>query len=37
MLKVNHKFQSFEEYLSYNDNSEKLYEFFNGELIELSP
>ncbi|NES02384.1 MAG: Uma2 family endonuclease [Okeania sp. SIO2F4] len=35
MLKVNHKFQSFEEYLSYSDNSEKLYELFNGELIEL--
>ncbi len=37
MLKVNHKFQSFEEYLSYSDNSEKLYELFNGELIEVPP
>ncbi len=37
MLKVNHKFESFEEYLSYNDNSEKFYELFNGELIEVPP
>ena len=26
MLKINHQFQSFEEYLSYNDNSEELVE-----------
>ncbi len=38
MLKVQNRFQSFEEYLSYNDNnSEKLYELFNGELIEMPP
>ena len=37
MLKINHQFQSFEEYLSYNDDSEKLYELFNGELIEVPP
>ncbi|MGD1704068.1 Uma2 family endonuclease [Dapis sp. BLCC M229] len=37
ILKVNHQFQSFEEYLSYNDNSENFYELFNGELIEVPP
>jgi hypothetical protein len=33
MLQVKHQFQSFEEYLSYDDGTEKLYELFNGELI----
>jgi Uma2 family endonuclease len=37
MLQVKHQFQSFEEYLSYNDGTEKLYELFNGELIEMPP
>lgn len=38
MLKVKNRFQSFEEYLSYTDNhSEKFYELFNGELIEMPP
>ncbi|MGD1712525.1 hypothetical protein [Dapis sp. BLCC M172] len=37
MLKVNHQFQSFEEYLSDNDNSENFSELFNGELIEVPP
>ena len=37
MLQIQHRFQSFEEYLSYNNNSEKLYELFNGELIEMPP
>ncbi|MEB3340063.1 hypothetical protein [Okeania sp.] len=37
MLKTNYKFQTFEEYLSYNNNSEKFYELFNGELIEVPP
>ncbi len=37
MLKVKPRFESFEEYLLYNDNSEKLYELFNGELIEMPP
>ena len=37
MLQVKHRFQSFEEYLSYNDDSGKLYELFNGELIEMPP
>ncbi|MGB3403284.1 MAG: Uma2 family endonuclease [Microcoleaceae cyanobacterium] len=37
MLQVKPRFKSFEEYLLYNDNSEKLYELFNGELIEMPP
>lgn len=37
MLQIKHQFQSFEEYLSYSDRSEKLYELFNGELIEMPP
>ncbi|NEQ34695.1 MAG: Uma2 family endonuclease [Leptolyngbya sp. SIO4C5] len=31
------RFQSFEEYLSYDDGTEKLYELFNGELVEVPP
>lgn len=31
------RFSSFEEYLLYNDETDKLYELFNGELIELAP
>ena len=37
MLRVKHQFQSFEEYLSYDDGTDKLYELFNGELIEMPP
>jgi len=37
MLTTNPRFQTFEDYLQYNDNSEKLYELFNGELIERPP
>jgi Uma2 family endonuclease len=37
MLPVKHQFQSFEEYLSYDDGTDKLYELFNGELIEMPP
>ena len=29
------RFQSFEEYLAYDDGSDRLYELFNGELLEL--
>lgn len=32
-----HRFESFDEYLLYNDDSEKFYELFNGELIEMPP
>ncbi|MGK7880355.1 MAG: Uma2 family endonuclease [Crocosphaera sp.] len=37
MLTTKPRFQIFEEYLKYDDNSEKLYELFNGELIEMPP
>lgn len=37
MVKSKHKFQSFAEYLSYDDSTDKLYELFNGELIEMPP
>jgi Uma2 family endonuclease len=37
MLTVKPRFETFEEYLQYDDNSEKLYELFNGELIEVPP
>jgi Uma2 family endonuclease len=35
MLEVKPRFQSFEEYLAYDDVSDKLYELYNGELIEI--
>lgn len=31
------RFLSFEEYLSYDDATENLYELFNGELIKVPP
>ena len=31
------RFQSFEDYLAYDDGSDRLYELFNGELIEVPP
>lgn len=31
------RFESFEEYLDYTDDNNRLYELFNGELIELAP
>jgi len=37
MLQTKVYFQSFEDYLSYDDGTDKLYELFNGELIELPP
>jgi Uma2 family endonuclease len=37
MIQVKPRFQSFEEYLAYDDGTEKLYELFNGELIEVPP
>lgn len=37
MLQAKPRFQSFDEYLSYHDASEKLYELFNGQLIEMPP
>jgi len=37
MIQVKPRFLSFEEYLSYDDGTENLYELFNGELIEVPP
>jgi Uma2 family endonuclease len=37
MIQLEPRFQSFEEYLSYDDGTEHLYELFNGELIEVPP
>ena len=37
MVQIKHQFQTFEEYLSYDDGTDKLYELFNGELIEMPP
>jgi Uma2 family endonuclease len=37
MLQIKHQFQSFEEYLSYDDGTDNFYELFNGELIEMPP
>ncbi len=37
MLITKPRFQTFAEYLQYDDNSEKLCELFNGELVEIPP
>ena len=37
MIQVKPRFQSFEEYLYYDDGTDKLYELFNGELLEVPP
>ncbi|WP_413174883.1 Uma2 family endonuclease [Anabaena azotica] len=37
MVQTNHRFASFEEYLSYDDGTDNLYELFNGELVEMPP
>jgi Uma2 family endonuclease len=37
MVQIKPRFLSFEEYLSYDDGTENLYELFNGELIEVPP
>ena len=37
MIEVKRQFQSFEDYLSYDDGTNNLYELFNGELIEVPP
>ena len=37
MIQVKPRFQSFEEYLAYDDGTNKLYELFNGELVEVPP
>ncbi|UIE36883.1 Uma2 family endonuclease [Leptodesmis sichuanensis] len=37
MTQAKQRFLSFEEYLSYDDGTDHLYELFNGELIEVPP
>lgn len=37
MIHLKQRFESFEEYLSYDDGTDNLYELFNGELIQLPP
>lgn len=37
MIQTKRQFQSFEEYLSYDDGTDNLYELFNGELILVPP
>jgi Uma2 family endonuclease len=37
MTQAKVRFANFEEYLSYNDGTDILYELFNGELIEVPP
>ena len=36
-IKAQPRFQSFAEYLEYDDGTNKLYELFNGELIQVPP
>lgn len=35
MIQAKPRFSTFEEYLSYDDGTDKRYELLNGELIEL--
>ncbi|MBE9069853.1 Uma2 family endonuclease [Leptolyngbya cf. ectocarpi LEGE 11479] len=37
MVQLKPRFQTFEDYLAYDDNSDRLYELFNGELVEVPP
>ncbi len=37
MVQPEQRFQSFEDYLAYDDGTEHLYELFNGKLITLPP
>ena len=37
MTQTKIRFESFEEYLSYDNGTENLYELFNGELVEVPP
>lgn len=37
MIWTKQRFESFEEYLSYEDDTDNLYELFNGELIAVPP
>ena len=37
MIQAKRRFFSFDEYLSYEDGTDNLYELYNGELIEVPP
>jgi Uma2 family endonuclease len=37
MVQTRPKFHSFDDYLTYDDGTDHLYELFNGELIEVPP
>jgi Uma2 family endonuclease len=37
MVQLKQRFQSFEDYLAYDDGTDNLYELFNGELIQVPP
>jgi len=37
MTQTKLRFSSFEDYLAYSDDTERLYELDNGELVELPP
>jgi Uma2 family endonuclease len=37
MVQLRQRFQSFEEYLSYDDGTDTWYELFNGELVAVPP
>lgn len=37
MVQTRPRFYSFKDYLTYDDGSDRLYELFNGELIEVPP
>lgn len=37
MTQAKLRFLSFDEYLSYDDGTDRLYELYNGELIEVPP
>lgn len=37
MTQTQLRFSSFDEYLSYDDGTDKLYELYNGKLIEVPP
>ncbi|OIP73345.1 MAG: hypothetical protein AUK43_00340 [Oscillatoriales cyanobacterium CG2_30_40_61] len=37
MTQAQVRFQNFEDYLSFDDGTENLYELFNGELIQVPP
>nr|WP_275072588.1 Uma2 family endonuclease [Petrachloros mirabilis] len=37
MIQSKQRFLSFDEYLAYDDDSDRLYELFNGELMEVPP